>query len=355
MKVLFDHQIFSYVYGGASKYFTMLLKYLPRECWDTTTLLTSNEYVRAEKLMPFTLKKYFRGQTVLQEYLNRPYSNFMIKKKCYDIFHQTNFGTYCLDKIGSKPMVTTYHDANLSTIDPHPELVEQQRVSLERADSVIVVSENTKKDLLQLFKVDEAKVSVIYHGIEIPDLSKLNHERIVERPYILYVGRRTFYKNFDNFVKACSLVISKFSDIQVVCTSSCFSNKEYSKFKSLGIEDNMKAICCDEADMVRLYRDAIAFVFPSFYEGFGMPILESWSCNCPVVLSTASCFPEIAADAGLYFAPDSVDEMFSQIMKVIEDDALKETLRQRGTERLKKFSWERCANEHLKVYQSLAD
>ena len=352
MKILFDHQIFDFVYGGAPKYFAMMIDKLPTGSWETTSLCSNNEYVRAKGLFR-TCRNHFRGQSVLMERLNRPYSQWMVRKGNYDVFHQTNFGTYCLKALGDKPMVTTYHDANLSTYDPNPVIVERQRQSVARADAVVCVSENTKKDLLRLFDVDERKVHVIYHGIEMPHLPSLPAERAVAHPYVLYVGRRSTYKNFQKFAEAFSLLHARHPDIKAVCTSSPFSAQEMERFKALGISDAMVQVSADETTMQCLYRDALCFVFPSIYEGFGMPILEAWSCRCPVVLSRASCFPEIAADAALYFEASSAEDMAEKMSRMIDDEGLRQEYIRRGSERVRQFSWERCAEQHMAVYRSL--
>lgn len=352
MKVLFDHQIFNYVFGGAAKYFVMLLSHLPRECWECTAIASSSEYIKSKALMKY-LPYEFRGQTVLMEYLNRPYTNCIMRQGQFDVFHQTNFGTYCLKSLGNKPMVTTYHDSNLSTIDPHPEIVERQRISLERADAVICVSNHTKNDMLRLFHLDEQKVKVIYHGIERPDMSVLAEQRVVKDDYILYVGRRSAYKNFRKFIEVFSELHLKYPKIKVVCTSNVFSKEEQMRFKELGIEDCMIHVAADETTMLRLYRDALFFAFPSLYEGFGMPILEAWSCGCPVVLSDASCFPEIAGSGGLFFKPESKEDMLRQFDAVLSDSCLRKKLVLNGYERMKRFSWEKCAEEHMQLYRTL--
>mgnify|MGYP001661197626 FL=1 len=352
MKILFDHQIFDYVFGGAVKYFVKLLCHLPQENWECTAIASSSEYIKRIALMKYLPYK-FRGQTVLMEYQNRPYTNRVIRKGQFDVFHQTNFGTYCLESLGNKPMVTTYHDSNLSTIDPHPEIVERQRISLERANAIVCVSNNTKTDMLNLFHLDAQKVKVIYHGITRPDLNVIPAQRVINEDYILYVGRRSAYKNFRNFIVVFSELHLKYSRIKVVCTSNEFSKEEILQFKDLGIEDSMIHIAADETTMLRLYRDALFFAFPSFYEGFGMPILEAWSCGCPVVLSDASCFPEIAGNGGLFFNPKSREEMLHQFNALLFDSCLREKLVSNGYERLKQFSWEKCAEEHMQLYRTL--
>lgn len=352
MKVLFDHQIFNFKYGGAPKYFAMLLKHMPADCWETTCLYSSNEYVRSEHLFK-TYKYLFRGQARIVDAVNKVYTNNILRMRDYDVFHQTNFGTYCFQSIGNKPMVTTFHDINLSTYDPHPEIVRLQEKSLKRANAVVCVSENTKNDMLRLFDIDEKKVKVIYHGIEIPDLSLLSDQRVCNSKYILYVGRRSAYKNFARFIEAFSLLHKVYADVKVVCTSSPFNADEVQFFSQLGISDCMINISADESTMLRLYRDALFFIFPSLYEGFGMPILEAWSCSCPVVLSKASCFPEIAGDAGLYFDAEDVEDIYRKMVAVIEDPSLRERLIDKGKKRIVQFSWDKCAADHIELYNSL--
>jgi len=352
MKVLFDHQIFYYQYGGASKYFAMLLNAMPRDSWETTALFACNEYVRDKHLFR-TLRNRFRGQSVVAEYLNRPYTQYVLTKGEYDIFHQTNFGTYCLKNLGNKPMVTTYHDANLSTIDPHPEIVQRQKISLNRADAVVCVSNNTKNDLLKLFDIDERKVRVIYHGIEISDNSNLTPCRLFSFPYILYVGRRSEYKNFVRLLKAFLLIRIKYPDVHLVCTSQKFSLEEQENFHQLGLDGYIHSILADEQQMKQLYRDALLFVFPSLYEGFGMPILEAWAINCPVALSKASSFPEIAGSAAAFFNPLDVDEIADVLCKIIDDEDFRNELVQKGCDRVRTFSWAKTAEAHMKLYHEL--
>lgn len=352
MKILFDHRLFYQVYGGASKYFVMMIKNLPKEIWTTTALWPCNEYAIANNLFP-CYRKRFKGQGTLLELLNRPYTRYIVGKQKFDIMHQTGFDNYFYDKLGNKPLVVTYHDSNLSTIDPHPEIVSQQRKALARANAIITVSNNTKKDLLKLFDIDEKKVHVIYHGIQIPIMEDYDEKRIISQPYFLYVGRRSTYKNFARAAKAFAKFKSQYDNVVFVCTSKGFTNDEYLMFKKLGIEKNVLAIKASEKDMVRLYRDAIALVFPSYYEGFGMPILEAWSCHCPVLLSYASCFPEIAGKCALYFNPDSEDEIYRCMINIYEDQKLRNNIILLGNKRVKKFSWQHCSEEHLKVYNKI--
>lgn len=352
MKILYDHQIFYQRYGGASKYFVMLLNSLPKDIWSTTTLLSCNEYVNAKKLF-YTTPFYFKGQAKIFNILNKIYSTHCILNGRYDIFHQTDFDTYFIDSLKNKPMVTTFHDVNFSLHDPHPDLVKKQKKSLERADAIITISNNTKNDMLNIFDIDEGKVHVIYHGVEKPVMSDLQYDKIFDFDYILYVGSRSKYKNFNRFIQAFSRIHRIFPNVKVVCTGHPFKSHELQKFHDLGIYNSMINISANELDMQRLYRDALFFIFPSVYEGFGMPILEAWACNCPVLLSNSSCFPEIAGDAGLYFNPYEIDEIFETMLKFINDSDLRKELLEKGHERIVNYSWEDSAKKHLDVYNSL--
>ena len=359
MKVLFDHQLFSYQrYGGASKYFAMLLNAMPREMWDTTTLFSNNEYVRnlnLFKTLHFLPNLYFKGQGRIMHELNKPYSKYRLRKHNYDVFHETHFETYCLKEIGDKPMVMTYHDVNYITINPNPELVELQKKSITRANAVIAISENTKKDILKYFDIDERKIHVVYHGIPqiFEPTETLSNSEKFDFPYILYVGTRGKHKNFQPFIKAFAEIHKFHPEVRMVCTAWPFSKEENELFKTLNILDSMVQLNADELSMNYLYQHALLFVFPSLYEGFGMPLLEAMLNRCPIASSNSSCLAEVGGEAVEYFDPNDTDSMISCVSKLIENEELRRSLIKRGCERVRAFTWEQCADKHIKVYRSL--
>lgn len=357
MKVLFDHQLFSYQrIGGASKYFCELLYHMPKDMWETTTVFSNNQYVHDLKLFDskhLLPNHYFKGQGRIMNELNKPHSIRILKRQEFDVFHQTHFEPYCITPLGNKPMVTTFHDINFSTLSPNPKIVKQQEISLKRADHIIAVSENTKKDMINLFNIDEKKVSVIYHGIEFVDLETIDSEKIFNFPYILYVGTRRNHKNWDKFIKSFALVSQKFPEIKLVCTGKQFTNEEINYLKELNLSDKVFLITATEYEIIKLYRDCLLFIFPSLYEGFGMPLLEAMAYKAPVLCSKASCFPEIASDAAEYFNPDSIDDMYSSMVKVIDDEEYRDLLVKKGSVRVKDFSWDICAEKHIEIYKSL--
>lgn len=352
---MFDHQLFSYQrYGGASKYFAMLLKYLPRDVWDTTTLISNNEYVRANhlfKTIPFLPETEFPGKRRLMLDAGKPYSYMKLLRHNYDVFHQTHFEPYCLNAIGKKPMVTTFHDINFSKYTPNPKIEEYQRRSLSRADKIVAISQHTKKDLIEYFSIQPEKIEVIYHGIEIP--GGTDNSIPFDFPYVLFVGARGKHKNFNLFASAFAELHLLFPEIRLICTRGPFTQEEEIMLNQYGIRDVTKVINADEQTMNALYRHALMFVFPSLYEGFGMPILEAMANGCPTILADASCFPEIAGDAALYFNPIEKEDILSKMKLLVEDTQLRNNLIDRGNSRVKKFSWEECARKHMDVYHSL--
>lgn len=356
MKVIFDHQLFSYQkYGGASKYFAELIRHLPPDICETTTLLSNNEYIKEYNLFNpyhFLPNKWFRGQGRIMNELNKPYSFIKLLKKNYDVFHQTHFETYCIKAIGDKPMVTTFHDTNFSNYNKNDKMVSLQKKSLQRANKVITISQNTKKDLIQIFNIADEKIEVIYHGVD-SNKRELSESRIIEQPYLLFVGDRNGYKNFDRFIHAFSLLTTLYKDLHVICTRNKFEKHEEELFNKLRISDKLLHVSADEPTLARLYRDAVMFVFPSLYEGFGMPILEAMIQGCPVALADSSCFPEIAEDAALYFNPYEIDDIYDKIKLLLENESLRSEFIIKGKNRSALFSWEKSAYKHLQLYQSL--
>lgn len=356
MKVLFDHQIFSYQrFGGVSKYFAEMLSNFPLETWETTTLFSNNEYVKNKDLFKsfqFFPRYWFKGQGRIMNELNKPYSIYRLAKQDYDVFHQTHFETYCLPYLKDKPMVTTFHDMNFATYNKNEYLVKIQKLSINRANKIIAVSQNTRKDLIEMWNVDPDKIEVVYHGVDTPISDTIIGNRLVKEPYILYVGRRETFKNFERLLDAFALIDHQFKDLRLVCTSENFTEKEILLLQEKKIYDKVIHIRADEKTMANLYKYAELFVYPSIYEGFGMPILEAMSYGCPVVISNTSCFPEIAKDAAVYFDPYNTESIVHGIEKAIDSD-IKRSCIDKGYERCKDFSWKRTADGHLKVYKSL--
>jgi glycosyltransferase involved in cell wall biosynthesis len=124
-------------------------------------------------------------------------------------------------------------------------------------------------------------------------------------------------------------------------------------FDELGIADKVHQRFIEDEQMFTLFRDALVFVFPSIYEGFGLPILDAFSAQCPVILSNCSCFPEVGGDAALYFDEDDTETLRKHILSLSQDESLRRSLGEKGLERSGIFTWESCAGQTAQIYRSV--
>lgn len=355
MKILYDYQIFSLQrYGGVSKYFAEVIRRLPENSWILKPLFSDNEYLSFYNLIEqnnFPVSCNFKWKSRLLKELGKFQAIKDLRKCQFDVFHQTDFDPYAIKYLGNKPFITTFHDANyLNGNNPRPRFVKYLSESLNRSDAIITISNNTKNDLLHYYPHLYSKnIKVIYHGIDEPYY--LTERRLLDSEYILYVGGRQKYKNFKTFVKAFSAIAPLYKGLKVVCTMTFFTKDEIDLFQKLGVSDRMIAMKVNEEELNRLYRDAILFIYPSMYEGFGMPILEAMINRCPVILSEASCFPEIAQDAALYFKPQEADELASKMNIIIDSQEVRKKLVEKGLSRVSEFSWDKTAKQHIELYK----
>ena len=201
--------------------------------------------------------------------------------------------------------------------------------------------------------VPENKVTVIYHGG--PQKEMITGDPIIKVPYFLYMGTRNAYKNFDRLVLAFSQVAEYHKDLLLVCTGGDFNVSEMNLLQQYGVEDRVVHLFASESDVKNLYAFAKAFIYPSLYEGFGMPILEAFAYGCPVLLNKKSCFPEIADDAGFFFHDDNDFSDLREKMEEVLDwnDEKRNFIIQKGYKRLTSFRWEEASRQLLAVYHSV--
>jgi glycosyltransferase involved in cell wall biosynthesis len=368
MKVLYDHQSFSGAkYGGVARYFYDLmynLKYEQGVDVELAIKFSNNDYLKNGDIKNITPFGFFLGYAktnLLFSHVNRLNSAIQIARQSYDVFHPTYFKDYFLPFLGKKPFVITHHDvipekfstqyAGLDGFDK-----DQKKKILDKASKIIAVSENTKKDILEVFNISPEKVEVIYHSTHFAAFQpNPNVEILTPKRYLLYVGNRENYKNFDVYVESIAPILKKQDDLYLICAGNGkFTVSEQQLFANLKVEKQIlhHQITSDDV-LYQLYKNAIAFVYPSLYEGFGIPVIEAFACDCPVILSDRSCFPEVAQDAALYFNPDDKENIAFQIEKIIENTDLRIELIKKGKERLQDFSPTFTAQKTLQVYKSV--
>jgi glycosyltransferase involved in cell wall biosynthesis len=235
---------------------------------------------------------------------------------------------------------------------------EVKRHAIERADHVICISENTKQDLMRLHGTHASKISVVHLGFDqfVKNEKEPLPTCLFTKPLLLYVGSRGGYKNFAGFLKAVATSKKLLNDFDIVAFGgNKFSEKESTFIQSLGFAVNqVKQVSGNDDLLVRYYRLAHAFVYPSLYEGFGIPPLEAMAHRCPIISSNTSSMPEVIGVAAEYFDPNEIEDMRRAIEDVVYSESRLDELRKEGLARLPFFSWGKCTEDTLAVYQSLS-
>jgi len=214
---------------------------------------------------------------------------------------------------------------------------------------VITVSNFSKKEIISLLKIPEKKIEVVYGAVN----KKFKPFYGEKENYILTVASLDPRKNFRNLILAFTkLKLRDYKLIIVGRKNRIFSNKELN-FLITKISNIEFTGYISEEELIKLYQKAKLFIYPSLYEGFGLPPLEAMACGCPVVVSNVASLPEVCGDAAYYVDPYDVENIAEGMYKVLTDKVLRESLIKKGLERVKQFSWEKTAREILKVIESL--
>lgn len=364
MKIYYDYQIlYNQKYGGISRYY-----------FDLIRTIHQNHLAKTAIHCKFSANHYFAGYKEIRQTgafldikascIRRPLRlyghlvNQEITRRCAqkaDIVHLTYYNPYALKLKGVKKVVTVYDMIEeVKRQDSHLDfLIEYKKKCILEADHIIAISESTKSDILHLYPdIDEEKISVIYVGTSIQELD-VTAANLPDK-YILFVGKRDGYKNFHRLFKALKPLLLRDRDLSLLCVGGgCFTEEEDRMFG-----ENKRQVFQMDVDDVTLaaaYTKASCFVFPSLYEGFGLPTLEAFTCGCPAVISNTSSMPEVGGDAVLYFNPENEDEMRMQLEKVLNDNTLKSELIKKGRERVKLFSWETIAKQTVECYKKVLE
>lgn len=359
MKILFDHLCFCQRFGGVPRYYVELIKHLPSDVVSLSVDYSNNEYLKELdiKTKSFLNNYNFKGKCTAEREFGKLFSIPRLIRSDFDIYHPTHYDCYGFKYLKKNiRTVTTIHDMNFFTIPQfytsHSQFSKQQKKIAHKVSHIITISQNTKNDLCSLWNLPVDKISVIYHGID-HERYKASFKTNIHEPYFLYVGARNQYKNFENLIISFSRLHKHFPEIKLYCAGAPFTGNELKQFNHLDIAESVHSFQASDEELINLYKNAIGFIFPSYYEGFGLPILEAMASECPVLLSNTSCFPEIAGDAGLYFDPYQIDDIYEKMKLIVLDTELRQSLINRGNTRVQDFSWEKCAAQHLEVYKSL--
>lgn len=358
MKIAYDSQIFwMQKYGGISRYFINLYQNVRMAGHDAfiCSSVHINQYLKNLKCGLYIDKLPFKSGRLIGLF-NSGLSDLLIARSKPDLVHRTYY--FHRQRLNIPQVLTVYdliHEKFPVCFAKSDKTVAYKKNAIKNSDHIICISKSTQNDLINYYNVEEKKISVIHLGFELQnfDLCK-NVVFSLNAPFLLFVGNRDGYKNFDGFIKAVasSSILRRLS---VVCFGGGkFSKQEMAYINSYGL-DNSKflQIFGEDALLGELYSKALAFVYPSKYEGFGLPPLEAMSKGCPVICSNASSIPEVVGQAGEYFDPYSLDSIRIAIERVIFDDSRRIELQNLGYARVRNFTWERCAQQTLKIYERI--
>jgi len=366
LRVIFDHQTFTLQeFGGISRYFCALATELAR-CPDTRAKIVAplhiNKYLT--QLPPALVCGWYvpRRPKLLRD-LGRALSFSLFpalaRRLRPDIVHETYYAARPTYREGAKRVLSVFdmtHEKLIGEFSKSDDTATLKREAVQRADRIICISENTRRDLLDTLSVPADRVSVTYLGYDSLRAQGQTAAALVgPAPYILHVGARKGYKNFAALARAFASSASLRRDYRLVCFGSRdFTSAERALFAELALKDQEVVHLAGGDDrLAALYEGAAAFVYPSRYEGFGIPPLEAMSLDCPVVCSRSSSIPEVVGEAGEYFDPDDHESIRDAIERVVHSVERRRDLIALGRERCRLFSWERCARETHDIYRTL--
>ena len=311
----------------------------------------------------------YSGYKMMWNVVRIPYSFFFGKDSDVTFF----FNYYIPPGVKGKK-VTIFHDM---TYKVYPETVRTRtRMMLnanmlnacKRADKIIAVSEFTKQEIMKYLPVEADRIVVMPNGVKLdkfrPDYTEEEVAAARERnhlpeKYLLYLGTLEPRKNIERLIDAYGLLRKEQEDVPKLVLAGrkgWLYDTIFEKVKTLGLEqDVIFTGYVSNADAPLLMKGAVAFVFPSIYEGFGMPPLEAMACGTPVLTSNVSSLPEVVGDCGVLVDPYSVDEIKEGLKRLVNDDKLRADLSERGIRRAQTFTWERSAEIVCKVFRELQE
>lgn len=369
MKVIYDHQIFSQEIGGISRYFYNLITEITnlklsdsKKC----VLINKNEYfkgvgfinIRIYKNNIFSKIINKRPFRIFIQIANELFSLWHLKYSKYDVIHATGDNiSYIINNRINKPIVLTIHDL-IPEIYPDffPDIddrLEKRKEAILAANHFIAISESTKNDLIKFYNIKNENITVIHHGC--PTLTQTNNKKTniipKDKKYLLFVGdRNAEYKNFKKLILALSEFLKAENDLILVCVGSELSRFESLFIKDLGIGDKVLAFRATDEELFSIYKNSSCFIYPSLYEGFGLPLLEAMSAECPIICSNTSCFPEIGQDAVIYFNPLTFNGLIEGLKMILENRIVRENLKLKQAKRVKDFSWKKSAELTIGAY-----
>ena len=355
MKIMFNHSIFqNQKYGGISRYFVNLVESLSKDerikpfivCPIYKNIYLNNVSLNFKKGLFLGKKFPFTGKLI--KLINNIGSNKYYNELKPDIYHQTYY-----EIVNSKikcPKFITVYDLYHEIFSRDPNF-RPKKNSLDKADHIMCISNSTKKDLINLYSINSEKITVAHLGCDHVKINLKNSENFA--PFLLFVGSRKQYKNFDFFLKSISLSRKILNDFEIIFYGGGkFEKEEIKLINELKLPfQKIRNLQGDDDQLYKLYNKASALVFPSAHEGFGLPIIEAMNSQCPVICSNIPVFKEVAGDAAEFFDLKEPRNLLDAIQKVVYSESKRKELINSGNKRIGLFSWNKCADTTMSAYK----
>lgn len=362
MRVLYDGLVYTHqLVGGVNRYFNNLISHLPATVNPTVTACYGNPV--AAIAHPNLKLRLYRSRLLpsrISGRLGKYYFRWVTAQTRPDIIHPTYYSLLTDQSFAqvSYPLVITVLDMITerfaADLDPLGTITDCKRQAVHAAQAILCISENTRQDLLDRYPHLEAKATVTYLATDLHPSMVSAAPVMPTQPYLLYVGGRRGYKNFDGLLQALTVVVQNYRELTLCVVGSPFSTEEQAHIAALKLSDHIyHAGLVDDRRLATLYRYSLALVYPSLYEGFGIPPLEAMVCGTVAIAANCASIPEVVGDAGLLFDPKQPDDLIDQILWVLNNPSERDRLIARGQQRASQFSWQKTAAETMAVYRSL--
>lgn len=344
--------------GGISRYFSELIPRISSRDTKIYVFATPNKNVFIERIPQDSLIEVprFTSSDLLdfKKLIN-------LQSTSRSIYHSTYYGNvnYSHLKDNGIKIVTTVYDL-IAEKFPSKKRSLIPRINLKKrainhADHIICISNSTKSDLESIYKVDTDRISVVHLGVNNNSISRrIESSRIINEKFLLFVGKRSGYKNFKTFLTAFAESKYLKENFKLVLFGGGKINSEENElFEKYNILDRIYIPNNDDETLENLYLNATALIYPSLYEGFGLPLIEAMSFGCPVFAGNTSSIPEIGGDAVFYFDPYKAEDIKYVLEKTLVQSNLISSKSLTGYSRATQFNWDKTAIQTLKVYNNV--
>jgi glycosyltransferase involved in cell wall biosynthesis len=365
MRILYDGQIYSMQKaGGVNRYFASIISRLPSDYHPVLSInerqilnYPSHHHLKVYQASPSFLR--FRPHRV-SNWLTAAYQHEISASRRYDVIHPTYYGLTTQQELGQfqRPVVLTVydmiHELFSETVDPNGGAIAEKKRAIMAAQVIICISHNTKRDLLERYDIPEESVYVTHLASDMDASTSHGAEAVPERPYFLYVGSRWAYKNFDGLVSAFRQVLSDCPDTALCVVGPPFTEVENRLLTEQKVAHRIEHYGqVGDSHLAKLYRCSVGFVYPSLYEGFGIPPLEAMACGTVAIAANASSLPEVIGDAGILFDPRSDTDLAEAMLLLLSSPSQRDRYIKMGKLRSQKFNWDKTTEQTVKVYQAV--